>query len=231
VQPGSHAEIFLLALLYGMADRSRWGKESDILTAIDWPPRPGALAPQGQVTVRIDHQGAASAELIAAGPVPAVAQMTVAAASAQLIADFGFTSVTGWSGQNAAKDAAEMSDVVAALQLLKSHAPQDIPALKGVELMRVPVLGNQRAGEFFAGSNVALGAPADVKPWLKLVDLAFDSNKVQFYGGGPGSPSVPASFQVILHEVGHAAYSARRLPLIPVETCHRFQSKVATDSD
>jgi hypothetical protein len=27
------------------------------------------------------------------------------------------------------------------------------------------------------------------------------------------------------------AYSARRLPLIPVETCHRFQSKVATDSD
>jgi hypothetical protein len=27
------------------------------------------------------------------------------------------------------------------------------------------------------------------------------------------------------------AYSARRLPLIPVETCHRFQAKVATDSD
>jgi hypothetical protein len=26
------------------------------------------------------------------------------------------------------------------------------------------------------------------------------------------------------------AYSARRLPLIPVEPCHRFQSKVATDS-
>src|SRR5438132_3493407 len=26
------------------------------------------------------------------------------------------------------------------------------------------------------------------------------------------------------------AYSARRLPLIPVETCHRFQAKVATDS-
>ncbi|MBM3223685.1 MAG: hypothetical protein FJZ47_07795 [Candidatus Tectomicrobia bacterium] len=28
-----------------------------------------------------------------------------------------------------------------------------------------------------------------------------------------------------------AAYSGRRLPLIPVETCHRFRSKVATDSD
>ena len=30
---------------------------------------------------------------------------------------------------------------------------------------------------------------------------------------------------------GWRAYSARRLPLIPVETCHRFQAKVATDSD
>jgi hypothetical protein len=27
------------------------------------------------------------------------------------------------------------------------------------------------------------------------------------------------------------AYSGRKLPLIPVETCRRFQSKVATDSD
>jgi transposase len=29
----------------------------------------------------------------------------------------------------------------------------------------------------------------------------------------------------------YIAYSARRLPLIPVETCHRFQAKVATNSD
>ncbi|HEU4386648.1 MAG TPA: hypothetical protein VFV34_02540, partial [Blastocatellia bacterium] len=204
VQPGSRAEIFLLALLYGMADRNRWGKESDILTAIDWPPKPGDLAPQGQVTIRIDHQGAASAELIAAGPVPAVAQSTFAAASAQLTADFGFTSVTGWSGQKPAKDAAEISDVLAALQLLKTRSPQDANALKGVELMRVPVIGGDRAGEFFAGSQVALGAPADVKPWFKLADKAFDSNSVQFYGGGAGAPSLPASFQTILHEVGHA---------------------------
>jgi hypothetical protein len=27
------------------------------------------------------------------------------------------------------------------------------------------------------------------------------------------------------------AYSGRKLPLIPVEPCHRFQSKAATDSD
>jgi len=204
VQPGSHAEIFLLSLLWGMAARTRWGKESDIVTALDWPPKPGDPAPQGRVTVRIDHQGAASAELIAAGPVPAVPQTTFADGSAQLMADFGFTSVSGWPGQKPAKDAAEISDVLAALQLLKSHAPQDVPALRGVELIRVPVLPNNRAGEFFAGSQVALGAPADVKPYLKLADLAFGSNTVQFFGGGPDSPTVPASFQIILHEVGHA---------------------------
>jgi hypothetical protein len=31
--------------------------------------------------------------------------------------------------------------------------------------------------------------------------------------------------------LGSAAYSGRMLPLIPVQTCHRFQSKLATDSD
>jgi hypothetical protein len=35
----------------------------------------------------------------------------------------------------------------------------------------------------------------------------------------------------VLDDTVFIAYSARRLPLIPVETCHRFQSKVATDSD
>jgi hypothetical protein len=39
----------------------------------------------------------------------------------------------------------------------------------------------------------------------------------------------PVRFNVELQAL--AAYSARRLPLIPVELCHRFQSKVATDSD
>jgi hypothetical protein len=203
VQKGSRAEIFLLGVLYSLAEKSRWGTEADIVTAIDWPAKPGAVAPQGRVTVRIDPQGAASAELLAAGPVPAVAQTTVADGSARLKADFGFAAVTGWSEQNP-KAAAEISDVLAALELLKSRAPLDIPALKGVELMRVPSLKNGRAGEFFAGSQVVLGAQADVKPYLKLADRAFEANALQFAGGGPGAPTVPASFQVILHEVGHA---------------------------
>jgi hypothetical protein len=198
VRSGSNAEIFLLIVIYHLGQKTRWGTEADIVTAIDWPAKPGGPPPQGRVTVRIDSQGAASAELLTAGPIPAVAQTTVAAGSAKLIADFGFAAVTGWSGQNPTRDAAEISDVLAALELLKSRAPQDIPALKGVELIRVSSLGGQTAGEF------SVGGTAGKKPWLKLADRAFGTEESQFFGGGPGSPTVPASFQVILHEVGHA---------------------------
>ncbi|MGH3765199.1 MAG: hypothetical protein ACRDS0_01530 [Pseudonocardiaceae bacterium] len=198
VQRDSHNEIFLLSILFSMAG-TKWGTESDLVTAIDWPAKTGGPAPRGRVTVRIDRRGAASAELIAAGPVPAVPQ-TNFAADREKVKAFGFASVTGWS------DAAEISKVLAALELLKTRAPQNISALKGVELIRVSTLTNARneAGEFFAGDHVALGAGADVKPYLKLADLAFPSSEVQFFGGGRGSPTVPAVFQTILHEVGHA---------------------------
>ena len=136
VPRGSRAEIFLLALLFGMARRARWGAEADVVTAIDWPPKSGGPAPRGRITVRIDRGGAASAELIATGPVPAVAQATFAAGVARLTGpDFGFASVTGWSGQNAAKDAAEVSVVIAAFDLLKSRAPPERlgPHRRGVD--------------------------------------------------------------------------------------------------
>jgi len=203
VTKGSNAEIFLLDALDRLAKKSRWGTELDIVTAIDWPATPGGAPPQGRVTVRIDQGGAASAELIAAGPVPAVAQTTAAAGSARLISDFGFASVTGWSGRNAARDAAEISDVLAALTLLKTRAPQDIPALKGVELIRVATLAGNTAGEFSTGGGAAAGGGAPTRPSLKLADRAFANDDTQFVGGGQDSPTVPSSFQIILHEVGH----------------------------
>lgn len=202
VPAGSIAEIFLLDLIRRVGKKARWGTEADIVTAIGWPTRPGGLPPQGQVTVRIDPQGAATAELIAQGPVPAVAQTTVADGTAKLVSDFGFAAVRGWG--DTPKDAAEISDVLGALELLKRRAPQDIPALKGVELIRVSSLGGNAAGEFSVGGVVSQGSTAPSKPYLKLADSAFGANTSQFFGGGPASPSVPSSFQVILHEVGHA---------------------------
>jgi hypothetical protein len=204
VRAGSNAEIFLLAAVHRLGTRSRRGTETDIVTAIDWPARPGGPAPQGRVTVRIDARGAASAELVAAGPVPAVAQMTAADGRAKLTADFGFTAVTGWSGHDPRKDAAEISDVVAALALLKARAPQDVAALAGVELIRVPSLGGDTGGEFSLGGAAPSGSTIPAKPFLKLADRAFEGADTQFFGGGPGTPTVPASFQTILHEVGHA---------------------------
>jgi hypothetical protein len=202
VPAGSTAEIFLLDLIRRVGRKDRWGTEADMVAAIGWPARPGGLPPQGLVTVRIDPQGAATAELIAQGPVPAIAQTTVADGSARLISDFGFASVSGWG--NEPKDAAEISDVLGALELLKRRAPQDIPALKGVELIRVPSLGDNTAGEFSVGGKISQGSTVPSKPYLKLADKAFGANTTQFFGGGPGSPPVPSSFQVILHEVGHA---------------------------
>jgi Domain of unknown function (DUF4157) len=195
----SNREMFLHNLLYWYVDnfisRSK-GVEADLVTAIDRPAKPGGPAPRGRVTLLIDARGAASAELIDAGPVPAVTQIAVTDGSDRLKADFGFVAVTGWG--NTTTDAAEISDVLAALSLLKSRAPQDIAALKGVELIRVRSLGPTTGGEFSKGEI------AGKKPWLKLADLAFSVDDVQFFGGGPGSPTVPSSFQTILHEVGHA---------------------------
>ncbi len=197
VTKGSNAEIFVLYVVLSLADKARWGTEADVLTAIDWPPKPGDPAPQGRVTVRIDTQGAASGELVGAGPVPAVAQTTVAAGSTQLKTDFGFTAVK--DDGTATWSPAEISDVAAALKMLP---PSDKPALKGVELIRVLSLGGNTAGEFSTGGAVSKGATTATKPFLKLADLAFPKTAVQFYGGTKGT--VPASFQTILHEVGHA---------------------------
>jgi hypothetical protein len=108
----------------------------------------------------------------------------------------------GEKEKDPAKDEAEMSDVVAAMELLKKRAPQDVAALKGVDLIRVASLGGTTAGEFSLGDVSPGGARKNA--WLKLADRAFASNDVQFFGGGPSSPTVPSSFQVILHEVGHA---------------------------
>ncbi len=93
---GSAAEVFLLWTLLLLGERARWGTELDILTAIGWPAKAGDPTPQGQVTVRIDRNGAATAELIAAGPLPAVAPTTLVDGAKRLRNDFGFASVTGW---------------------------------------------------------------------------------------------------------------------------------------
>ena len=198
VTPGSTEEIFVLYVAWAWGKKKRWGTEADIVTAIGWPPKPGDPAPVGRITLRIDDQGAATAELLAAGPVPASAQATVAAGSKQLIADYGFKSVKDdgtatWSDP-------EISDVSAALAMLPTA---DKAALKGVELIRMATIPGGFSGEFSTGGGVAKGATTvTALPSLKLADLAFPKEQLQFFGDK--TKTVPASFQTILHEVGHA---------------------------
>jgi hypothetical protein len=200
VKSGSDEEVFLLDAIRFLSGEVKWGTETHLIAPIGWPPKGGGAAPQGQIVFRIDSKGAASAELIARGPVTAVSQTSFADGEDKLL-KFGFASVTGWTGTKPS-DAAEISDVAAAMDLLETRAPQDKAALKGVDLIRVPSLGGNEAGEFSTNDD----APGK-RPWLKLADKAF--NQVQFFGGVPGSPAVPASFQMILHEVGHAVDTER----------------------
>ena len=206
VTAGSTEEIFVLYALSNLAEKTRWRTEADLVTAIGWPAKAGDPEPQGRVTVRIDDQGAASAELVAAGPVPEPPQMTVAAGSAKLKTDYQFASVRD-DGSVRWTDA-EISDVVAALALVPGP---DKLALKGVELIRVQTLPDSAIALFSGGGGVAKEATKITKvPSLQLSNRAFPATAVRFVGGKPKTlpETFPATFHTILHEIGHAVESA-----------------------
>ena len=206
VTAGSTEEIFVFYVLWNLAEKTRWGTEADLVTAIGWPAKAGDPEPQGRVTVRIDDQGEASAELVAAGPVPKPPQTTVAAGSTQLKTDYKLTSVR--DDGTAKWTDAEISDVVAALALLPKA---DKLALEGVELIRVKALPDSGIAVFSGGGGVAKGATKITEvPSLKLSDRAFPTAALRFVGGKVGgkAKTVPATFHTILHEVGHAVATA-----------------------
>jgi hypothetical protein len=196
-----NAEVFLLSTLFSLADdkgSKRWGTETDVIAAIDWAPK-GGTAPLGQITVRIDWNGVASAELIARG-VPAASIQTTAN---DLKRDFNLFAV---SDDGSAKWLpAELNDVASALALLPGP---DKAALVDVELIRVAAIKDKptEAGDFDY-PHPAATAPerAQDHATLKLTNKAFDHEQQQFFGGT--AKTVPAGFEIILHEVGHAVES------------------------
>jgi len=200
VKSGSVEEIFLLNRLFGWVSKLKWNTEANLVIEIGWPKKPGEAAPKGRVNFRIDAGGAATAELITA---PALVVTTMKDVADKLKSDFGFSAVTGWSSD------AELSTVLAALQILKGRSPQDIAAFKGVELIKVakidspPGEKHERCGEFFAeGGTPKPGVARSTT--LKIAQCAFDASEHLFYPGKPGEGTLPGSFQIIFHEVGHA---------------------------
>jgi hypothetical protein len=199
ITPGMPAEtrLYLLYALNRLQGRDKWGQETDVVAPISRAAKAGDPDPVGRVTVRIDETGNAEVELVAAGPVPVSTATTVATATALLKADPGFVSVR--DDTTATWSDAEIADVTDAIAMLPAA---DRSSLKGVELIRVKTLVGDFAGEFSTGGVAAGAVVVTELPHLALADKAFADVGQAFFGGT--KRTVPASFDVILHEVGHA---------------------------
>jgi hypothetical protein len=180
----------VLAGLWGFAEKRFWNQEFHRLIDLG-PSGPGKVAQRGQAIIRLSAQGAASIELVSQAGIPLGRSLALPDAISQLKA-LGFHDVIGWSSPD------ELSQVVAAVELLRVRAPADVAALQGVDLTRVAALTTKpgEAGEFLAHP------PGGGPPYLALSNLAFVPEP-QFFGSG-GAQARPASFFVVLHEIGHA---------------------------
>ncbi len=202
VAPGSAEELFVWNVLLQRAERRFWGGELDAVTAIGPVPKGGGAAPVGRVTVRIDGRGNADVELVARGAVAAPAAFADdAAARAALVRDFGFAEVRDGS---AAWRLADLNKAHAALSRLPVA---DRAALHGVALVRDATLvdkeGRPLAGAFEHSATLAVGATTATRAdALRLADAAFAADDFGFIGD-KGNAAVE-SFEVILHEAGHA---------------------------
>lgn len=206
VKQGTDEEIFVWNVLLQRAERQFWGGEIDVVTQIGPPPKGGGAAPVGQITIKIDGNGNATAELLNRGAVAAPSKFAdKQAAITELKKDFGFSSVEDGTATWSLPD---LNKVHAALLRLPGS---DRSALAGVKLVRDSTLTNDKgeplSGEFRHQSSVTAGSPTDPSvasraESLHLADSAFSNDAISFIGG-KGDAAV-ASFHTILHEVGHA---------------------------
>ncbi len=208
VTAGQPEEIYVWNVLLQRAQRQFWGTQIQVVTPIGPAPvkPPGSPAPVGQIIIKIDGKGNATAEVVNRGPVAAPAAFPdEGSAIAALKSDFGFASVDDgtahWS-------LADLNKTHAALKRLP--AP-DRAALAGVALVRDATLtnsaGKPRSGEFRHQASATAGSAgtpsvASRSESLHIADLAFSDDAVSFVGG-KGNAAV-ASFETILHEAGHA---------------------------
>jgi hypothetical protein len=206
VTAGSDEEIFVWNVLLQRAERQFWGGEIDVVTEIGPPPKGGGAAPVGQITVKIDGQGNATAELLNRGAVAVPGKFTdKKAAIDALKADFGFSSVEDGSATWSLPD---LNKTHAALSRLPAA---DRSALAGVKLVRDSSLtsksGEALAGEFRHEASVTPGSATDKSvatrsASLHLTNLAFANDDISFIGDK--SDAAVASFHTIVHEAGHA---------------------------
>jgi hypothetical protein len=188
--PDSEAYLFLKYILAAISSQKRWNTFLKMKATIGWNP-----PAEGLVQITMDSNGSAKIELLSDKIPSMVPQLTQSEAIKELTSVYQLKVVDGdktWS-------IAELSDVVAALALMPA---EDRAALKGVDLVRVKELKGKVAGTFSTGGGVDAGATTvKARPALTLDDDTFNSSSTFL---GDASNPHPASFETILHEVGHA---------------------------
>ncbi|HZF10482.1 MAG TPA: hypothetical protein VFE33_16965 [Thermoanaerobaculia bacterium] len=195
VKSGDPEEIYLYNALVLLADKRRWGSELDLVTSIG--------AGKGEVTVRFDAAGKAVAQLVGkAAPAVPAAFTTVKDASDALVKTYKLAKVTGEHGKSWSLD--ELNKVVAAWGRLSTA---EAAALAGYTLLRTDKLtsatGEDLQGQTTHTDDVATGATtATHAREIRFADRTFADDDKSFIGDA--KDAAPASFETLIHEVGHA---------------------------
>ena len=180
-----------------LANKARWGSELDLVTDIG--------SGKGTITVRFDAAGKVEARLVGKSA-PAVPQAftKVADARAELIKKYKLAGVKGEKGRSWSID--ELNKVLAAWGRLSAT---EAAALAGFTLIRTDALmlhGDPVQGQTTHSDSVATGsATATHVREMRFADSAFGADDKSFVGDT--ADAAPASFELLIHEVGHALES------------------------
>lgn len=194
VKPGDPEEKFLYNALICLANKQRWGSELDLVTSIG--------AGRGIVTVRFDAKGKAKARLVGkSAPTVPVAYANVKNASAALVKKYKLAKVTGEHGRSWSID--DLNKVLAAWGRL---SPAEAAALSGYTIIRTDKLslnGEPLQGDTTHTDELRPGSHQTTHlREIRFADSAFVADDKSFIGDV--ADAAPASFEVLIHEVGHA---------------------------
>lgn len=191
------AERFMLNALILLANKKRWGSELDLLTELG--------GGKGMLTVRFDDKGHAEAIVIGkSAPVVAKSFVKVKDAVEHLKKKYSLDQVKGEQGRNWSID--DLNKVIAAWSRLSKT---EAAALVGYSLIRSKTVSED--GESLQGltdrDDDVIPGETTVKHTreMRFSDKAFSADDNSFIGDK--ADAAPASFETLIHEVGHAIES------------------------
>jgi hypothetical protein len=205
VQPGSEQDLFLRYYVYRFSVPAQWGREYRRLLPVSRATQGGPPPQLGRIILSWSPKGYCTARLVACGPVmKADATAEVSKAEEVLRAKVGIRAVTSRGRDWTAPQLRVVTGALAA------KVPQeDRAALKGVDVVRMPAVGDAEPdadAKFYCDQVDDGQAKVDLAE-LRVGDGAFSDDDQAFVGTDPAA-SLPVSCLKVLHEVGHAVEKA-----------------------